>query len=279
MSVSQTAPLTSNGTLNNNVVRQVAVIAFTVSNWVMSALLGSGLNQSSADANRAYFLPVNGTFAIWGVIFLTELFYAIYQGLPAQRERTIHRTIGGWVALNAALTSGWIVCALPQINQGRSIFVVLTVLFLIGMLFSLTQAFIRLHRLSAELTTPDRWLVRVPVTIFFAWLNVAMIANTAAALIALGFTGEPNGALWAARMLVVATGLASAVILYNRPNIGTIVYTGVVVWAVVGIAANNTDRAPLVVILSLVAAVVVVVVTVFDWLRRRSASSVPSNPA
>jgi hypothetical protein len=257
-------------------LRQFLVIVFAVLDVISSFWLGSSLDQGG-EANPVYFLPFGPTFAIWGLIFASQLVYAGYQALPAQRTRPLHQGIGWWVAANAALTALWNFLAGTAEVAGneaiRPLLIAATVVTLMGMLFSLTRAFIVLRQMDGDLTPRDRWLAQFPVTVFFAWLNVAMIANTTAALAVNGFTGEPNGAVWAAAMLVVATGLASAVLTYARPGLATTTYASVIVWAVIGIFANNLERSALVAAFSIgaaliVAGVAVVRVTRIDQMRQ-----------
>lgn len=261
-------------------VRQFAVLVFAALDIFSSFWLGSSLDQAASDA-PVYFLPFGPTFAIWGVIFTSQMVYAVYQALPAQRERLLHRRIGGWIACNAALTALWNFTAGSAEQAANAavapLLVAATVVILVGMLFSLTRAFITLREMHDELTQRDRWLAQFPVTVFFAWLNVAMIANTTAALAANGFTGAPNGPWWAAAMLIIAALLASAIIRYTRVGLATLTYAGVIIWAVIGILFNNLERAPVVVITSVVTLVVVVAVTGFHMAQARRPAPSPSN--
>ncbi|MDX2075696.1 MAG: hypothetical protein SFZ02_04655 [bacterium] len=236
----------------NNRIRQIAVIVFALLDIISSFWLGDSLNQGEPGAVEVpiYFLPANLTFAIWGLIFSSQLVYGIYQALPSQTERVLHKRIGWWVALNAALTALWNFTAGNSGQQGdpnfQPLLVVATVFILMGMLFALTRVFIIFRELYSDFAPIDRWLVQFPITIFFAWLNVAMIANSAAALVAVGYTGEPNGEIWATGMLIIAMMLASLMIFYTRPGLITITYTGVIIWAAIGILVNNINRSSLV---------------------------------
>jgi cell division protein FtsW (lipid II flippase) len=69
-------------------------------------------------------------------------------------------------------------------------------------------------------------------------------------------------------MLIVATILASLIIIYSQPNIGTVVYTSVIVWALIGIFFNNTNRSALVAGVCVAASIVVILVTIFHFSRR-----------
>jgi hypothetical protein len=264
----------------NDSIRQILVLVFALTCIASSFWLGSSLDQGN-DLTPVYFLPFGLTFAIWGLIFSSSLVYAVYQALPGQAARPLHQRIGGWVALNGALTTLWNFTAgsagQPNAPDYQPLFVVATVFILIGMLYALTRAIITLRSMHHDLTPRDHWLVLFPVTLFFAWLNVAMIANTTAALDAVGFTGAANGETWAAGMLIVAAFVASSVVVYTRQDLSTLTYAGVIVWALIGIFFNNSARSPLVATLCVVTSAAVIFVTVWHLGRRRPGSR--RNPA
>jgi uncharacterized membrane protein YhaH (DUF805 family) len=256
-------------------IRQALVLSGAVLDIAASFWLGTSLDQvPGADPTPVYFLPVNLTFAVWGVIFTSALVYAIYQALPAQTRRPLHRQIGWFAAANAWLTALWIFLSRQAAREGapdaQPIFVVFTVFVLFGMLFCLTNNIITFRREHDKLTRADRWLAQIPGTIFFAWLNVAAIANITAAFDAYGVTGEPYGAVWAAGMLGVATVLAVLMIRFSRPSAATLAYSGVILWALLGILLNNTGRSELVVGACVAAGVVVALVTAFHLYTGRA---------
>lgn len=253
----------------NNRIRQIAVLITAALDIVSSFWLGSSLNQTGTDSTPVYFLPFDLTFAIWGLIFTSQLVYAVYQALPGQATRPIHQRIGGWVAVNAGLTALWNLCAGFAGQEGtpgfQPLLVVTTAFILTGMLYALTRVFITLHEMDAHIIPRDRWLVQFPTTIFFAWLNVAMIANTTAALDALGLTGSPSDPLWAVAMLAVTVVLATLMVRYTRAGLATISYASVIVWAAIGIVFNNLDRSPLVAASAGIAAVAVAVAAAIHY--------------
>ncbi|MBC8098665.1 MAG: hypothetical protein H7Y11_04435, partial [Armatimonadetes bacterium] len=170
-------------------IRQVSVVIFAIGQMVASFVFGSEqFGEYTAEVttlgNRpaVYFLPVGITFAIWGVIFIGSLIYAVYQAQPSQTTRAIHRRVGGWAALNSLFCALWLWASAQSGLVGapgfRPEYVWLTVAFIIGMLFAMTQAMIGLRQHAATLTRTDHWAMQVPVAIYFAWLNVATIANT-----------------------------------------------------------------------------------------------------
>jgi preprotein translocase subunit SecG len=87
----------------------------------------------------------------------------------------------------------------------------------------------------------QRWLVRVPFSIYLGWITVATVANATSLF---SYWGWGNGldrtsAIWAAIMLVVATVIAVLMSLRH----GDIAYIAVIVWAFAGIAVKHSGNA------------------------------------
>lgn len=254
-------------------LRQFLVVFFAIAEVAASFGISSRLEQgSNPSALRPYFLPIDITFIVWGIIYLGALAYAVYQAQNSQRERALHRRIGGWAILNMALCTLWLPVSVAGGNLGdpgfNPIFTALTAIIIVGMLVAMTAVFIILRQMDAQLTRQDRWLAQVPMTIYFAWLNVATVANTTAALYAYGITGEPNGALIAAVMLVIAGLITCTMVLYSRAGIGTVAYIVVILWALLGIYLNNTDRAMIVSNTAAAVALVFALVSTYHFINR-----------
>jgi hypothetical protein len=256
-----------------DMIRQVLVLLFAIGQWISAFAIGSRFEEVEGTNPGDYFIPTDATFVVWGFIYLGATLYGVYQALPAQRERTVHRRVGWWLGANYLLCSIWNLTSVQSGEYGspdfQPIFIALTVVIIVGMLIALTGAFIRIRNLDSELTRTDRLLIQVPHAIYFAWINLAVIANTVSALTAYGITGEPYGAYWSAAMIVIATVLTSLMVLYSRASIGTIAYTTVIVWALIGIFIDNNDESNLVGTLSIIAALVVTGVTVFHLFNNR----------
>ena len=83
---------------STDLTRGLAVVALAVIQIVVAGLGGSGATgEDVGTVARSYpspVLPAGWTFAIWGPIYLAFLGYAVYQLLPAQRTREVHRATG-----------------------------------------------------------------------------------------------------------------------------------------------------------------------------------------
>ena len=107
-----------------------------------------------------------------------------------------------------------------------------------------------------------RLLVHVPFSVYLGWITIASIANVATALVSVGWDGfglSPE--TWAILVLAVALIIALAMILTRRD----IAYTLVIVWALAGIAINQSAYANIV-LTAEVAIVIIVVALVATWI-------------
>lgn len=262
--------------MNRDRVRQVAVAVTILLQTISAGISGSGmLNTDQSDVSNSfetYFTPAGITFAVWGLIYLGQLVYAVYQALPAQTTRSIHRSIGWWSVSAALANALW-----PPVFSltGRygspdfqPIYLWLSVIIIVWLLVSLIRIFVVLRQLAPQATQADRWLVQLPFYSYFAWLNVATIANVTTLLIALGWTGEQDGPIWSVVMIGVATLLAVALLLYGRGKPGLAGFAAVIVWALIGIYLGNNAKSVLVGTSAIVAALVVVLMAVYRLWRR-----------
>lgn len=260
-------------------IRQITLVVFSVLQLAANALGGAGLLFSNgvtvgeiSDSFRTFFTPAGYTFAVWGPIYLGLTLYAIYQGLPGQGKRTVHRRVGWWAVSAAAANTLWTPVFTSAGLFGTETFqpfiVVLALAIIVWMLVSLARIFVILRNMNADLTTADRWLVQVPFYGYFAWINVATVANATTALISLGWTGAQSGAVWSALIIATATVITAALILYSRGSLGTAAFLAVLVWAFIGVYAGNNEQSMLVGAAAIAAAVVLVIVAAFRFFNR-----------
>ncbi|MGB3595274.1 MAG: tryptophan-rich sensory protein, partial [Ornithinimicrobium sp.] len=173
-------------------IRQVGVSAaeiFCVVGTLYGVgVLGTRVEESSggalaADATR--LAPAGPAFSIWSVIYLGLAAYTVWQWLPSQSARSLHRRIGWWVAASMVLNATWLLVT----QQGwiwLSVVVILVLALVLGLL---------LKRLTPR--PRPRVVERVAVDgtfgLYLGWVAVATCANVTAALVSSGV--EP-GPVW-----------------------------------------------------------------------------------
>jgi hypothetical protein len=277
----------------NDRLRQILVLVLAIAQLVISTLSsasnvfsidGSGNVGAISDSLRTYFTPADYAFAVWGVIFLGVIVYGVYQALPSQRTREVHRSIAGWVMLTVIINTAWTLVFIQSGLRGTENFrpgvVLVTAFMIVAILFGLLQIYLRLRRLDASLTRADRWLVTLPWSLFFAWVTVATVANWAIAGLALGWEGQGIAEIIAVGLVAVAVAITSAVVWVSRAHVGLIGYTGVVIWALVAVAVGNQDQSQLVPVAGFIGAAVVGVVTLIRLSRgNRGGESAQLMPA
>ena len=259
-------PLTTRRSSTQDLARGSVVAVLAVLQIVVAGLGGVGAGDSVGAAARSFatpVLPADWTFVIWAPIYLTFLGYAVYQLLPAQRGRPVHRATGWWLAASAVLNAGWILAFSAQD-------IVFAEVLILALLAVLARVFGRLSRERAS-GSLERAALRFPVALYTGWVSLAVVAGTAATGVRLGLPG--GGALAtiaAVLMLLVVAGIVASVTTFGTAVVG---YAAAVVWALVGIALNGPPAAVG------VAAAVACVVVLFATARRVSTSGDPRRAA
>ncbi len=273
--------------MRNDRLRQFLVLFSIIALIVMNYLSNTGLfgGQTNGDVSRKYHTlvtPAGYAFAIWGLIFLGLLAFAVYQALPSQRTNSRFRAIGWWVILNAFCNAIWS----PLFNTEH---IDLALLIILVMLFSLVvieqRLLIRrdsggyagtgaaLLPIDPDMTLPESsaplletWLARIPFSMYFGWLTVATILNVAVYLKAtdVSLIGLSESA-WATVVLIV--GILIGAVVFNRFR--SVTYMLVFAWAYVAIAVEQTGYGQIKVV-ALIGASVAVILAITGFVSRKT---------
>jgi hypothetical protein len=254
----------------NDRLRQVLVILATVGQAVLGWWSNTAIQPSNgevSDSFMTYFIPDGLTFAVWGYLYLIVIAYGVYQLLPSQTTRPLHRSIGPWVALGCGASAIWPlifqssgVFGTPEFNP---LFLWLSVGVILVLLFSLIKVVAAIIHRNRQIAGTDRWLVALPFYSYLAWGSVATIANVTVLLISLGWTAEMGGPIWSTVMIVVATLIVLGVMFVSWNRAGIIGFGAVIVWALLGIYRGNADASMLVGTVALAAGAVVALVALW----------------
>jgi benzodiazapine receptor len=237
----------------------IAVLAVIVVNSLANIIPFNGQTTGQVSENLSnYFVPAGYVFSIWGLIYLGLVAYAIFQVRPVETKNPHLKAISGWFLLSSAANIVWLL--LWHYNQ-----FILTVPVMLVLLFSLIKIYLILHKGNSQVSTGERWTVRIPFSIYLGWITVATIANISATLVSLNWNGLGIAPTTWFLVVLVAAILITALMAYFRRDSA---YLLVPVWAFVGIALRPTDS-NLVVTASWVAAGFVLVLVVFSILKPR----------
>lgn len=220
--------------MNKSILRQIAVVVAIVAVIVVNVLAnalplnGQGTGEIS-DRFQVLFVPAGYVFAIWGLIYIGLIAYAIFQALPVQRDNPRLRAIFWPVIVGAIANIVWIF--LWHYNQ-----LALTVVAMLVLLASLIVVYLRLGIQKTPVSRAERWAVHVPFSIYLGWITVATIANISNLLWFAGWNGFGLSAqTWFLIMLAAAVVIAAAMALTRHD----VAYLLVLVWAVAGIAVKH----------------------------------------
>ena len=227
----------------------VTAVSQLLSSPVSSALQGGFANTGAiSDANRSPVTPAGYAFSIWGLIYLACLALATYQALPGQRHREVHRRTGWWLAAAFLSSTVWV-----PIFGSRTIW--LSQIVILVLVACLAAATIRLTRSGPAHSGAERWLLRLPVTLYLGWATLATFAGLATTFRSLGM---PERAGWVTALSVVLLVVAAAIcvgVVYRETAAAGFAFAAC--WALAAVAVATYETPVRVVALLALAAVLI----------------------
>lgn len=250
-----------------DLLRQGVVLASTlfaiIGSFIGSGAAGGTPIQNAAGgalaADATLIAPAGSAFAIWNVIYIGLLAYAVWQSLAKQKDSPRQRLLGYPIAASLVLNGAWIL----SIQFGA---LLLSVVLIILLLCVLVWAFFRCLR-----TTPTSLLEALiadgTVGLYLGWVCVATAANITAWLVAIGVgggtsTSSPTSDLWA---VVIISGAGTIGVLLAIAGHGRLAPSLSLSWGLGWLASARLTgdlRSSPAAIAAIIAVVVVMVVTV-----------------
>ena len=223
------------GHTQSDVVRAV-VLAVAAVAQVLGSPLGTALagGRSVADVSDAYanvVTPAGYAFAIWGLIFALCLAYAVYQALPAQLGRAVHRRAGWPLAVAFAANTAWEL-VFPQ--DGRWVLVANVLILVV-----VASTAVALARLQVpEPSGLDRVLPTVTASLLLGWVTIATVANVAITGV---YLGAPTDTALATGAGIVALVAAAVVVLdvSMRLRVAAGPFAAAAAWGVYAVSRND----------------------------------------
>lgn len=263
--------------MNRNTIRQIvsAVVilgAFAVAN-VAGFMASSGSQRDIANTNFAdssYFFPADYVFfTLWSLIYTGVAIFAVYQALPSQRDNARFAKSSYILALNMVLNASWVLI-FAQEQFVLSFVVILPILVTTGLVYW----WLEVGR-AAQATLFERIAIWIPISVYFAWVSVATVANVTITLISLEWGGFGiSGETWGVIMLVVA-GLLGLIV---HRLLLDVVYLLVFIYAYVGIVVRWWQDSTIVSYTSIGVIVLLVLAVIYNFVSNvRHQSTSPQN--
>lgn len=208
---------------------------------VVNGLAGSGafFGESVGSVSQELdnlFTPAGYAFSIWGLIYLGLAIFLIFQwySLIKQKNEDVLVATGSLFFIANLTNVAWILLWINRMPGFAMLAMLVLLATLVAIAFSL-----RLETWDAPVSVIA--FVWWPWTIYLGWIVVATVANAAAWLTSLGWSGGPfSECLWTIIIIGVAT-LIYLSLIYTR-NMREAAMVGV--WAFVAIAVKQFDSNP-----------------------------------
>jgi len=218
-------------------LKWINIIAFVLTVIVnglagSTTILGGKFTAEISDANPTLITPAGYVFSIWGVIYLLLGVFVVFQALPNQQGQAFQKKIGWLFALSSLLNIVWLF--LWQYE-----YLVFSVVLMFLLLATLILIYLRLDIGRSDVRMREKLAVHLPFSVYLGWITIASIANVSLFLVSENWDGFGIGAeTWATLIIIVALVIALLVLVTRRD----IAYGLVVVWALFGIAVNQSGN-------------------------------------
>lgn len=251
-------------------VNVLLAFATVIINLLANILPINGKNTGViADSIPNLFVPSGITFAIWGVIYILLIGFAIYQLLDLfgkiEAESGYMKRISYWFILASLGNIIWIFLWHYE-------YILYSLLPILLLLISLLMMYQRLEIGSVNVSKMERYLVHLMVSVYLGWLTVATIAQVTAALVVLEVGGLYLGEMvWTILVILVAM-LITLLFLYQKKDIA---YASVIVWALLGIIIKRVQTDPIygiqmeIAITAAIAGLVVLIGIIYTALKKQ----------
>lgn len=206
---------------------------------------------SISDGLRSLFTPAGYAFAIWGLIYLLLLGFAIYQGRSLFKKdlnTDFVLTIGPWFIISCIANCAWILTWMYE-------FTGLSILAMFLLLFSLLKIVVKNDMELWDAPIPVIIFLWWPFVVYAGWITVASIANISAYLVKIQWSGWGiSEVTWTLFLVGIATAV-NLIVTWTR-NMREFALVGA--WALGAIAVANWDSQEIIQWTCLIAAAILV---------------------
>ena len=176
----------------------------------------------------------------------------MYQALPAQHARAVHRVTGWWVAGAFASSTVWVPIFVSESLLAAQVVIV-------ALVAVLAVALARMTTLGPASGAAEQWLLRLPVSGYLGWATIATVAGTGTTARWAGVDLTDAFASLLAVVAVLVLALLAGVV--ARTVLAATGFAALLAWGLAAVAVGSTSPAVSVaaVVAALVPGVVIVV--------------------
>ncbi|GAB2789880.1 hypothetical protein HNQ93_003265 [Hymenobacter luteus] len=208
-----------------------AIVGNIALNYVSQRYPFNGQTNAQVSAKYPTVLtPAGYAFSIWGLIFLSLLFYAVWQLLPAQRRNPLPDAVARPLVFANLLTGLWLVVFAYELLVPSAVVMLL-------ILASLAVVYGRARHFVGRQEAP--WYSSVPFGLYLGWISVATVVNTT---LTLGTQWQP-GPEESIEIAIVLVGITAGLALNVTRRFRELAYPAAVAWGLAGIWAARRFEA------------------------------------
>lgn len=230
------------------------VITIAVNYLSNTGMLNGNTMKTISDRYANYFTPAGYAFSIWGLIYAGLLAFVIYTAttLSKQGKETAPLPqIKWWFVISCLANSLWVVTWLYG-HIGLSVLVMAVIFFSLVKIILNTGAALGSHPFKTHL------FIFAPFSLYLGWISVAFIANTAAYLTSIEWSGWGISPITWTLIMIAAAGLVNIFTVWAR---SLFLFGAVGIWALLAIAASN-DTSSIISSCYIVSAIILLVMIV-----------------
>ncbi len=210
----------------------VSFVLMVAVNAIANILPLNGVTTGAvSDSYPNLFAPAGITFLIWGLIYLLLAVFIIYQlgALKSKKRLRIEliKSIGVYFIISSLANMAWIFAW--HYKHISATVIIMVVIFL-----ALAIIYTKINNM--ELSKRAKVFVRLPFSVYFGWITIALIANITTWLVSVGWSGfglSPE----LLTVIVIALGAVISIttILLNKD----VAFGLVILWAYLGILIKH----------------------------------------
>jgi benzodiazapine receptor len=237
------------------------IITLTINGLSNTTLIGGRTTAEVSNSYPTLITPEGYVFAIWGIIYVLLGVFLVYHALPSQKDSPFQKQVDGLFILASVFNVVWLFFWQNELLP-------ISVVIIFAFLASLIAIYLRLNIGRSNVSLKEKLCVHVPFSVYLGWITIATIANIAVTLVSVGWDGFGLSLqTWAILVLAVALIIDLAVIATRRD----IAYSLVFIWALAGIAVNQTANPSIVLTAGIAIAIIAVALAItvaFSRIRR-----------
>lgn len=243
----------------------LCAVAMPLVSWLSQSGVFGPDNATISDRYPTLLVAAGYAFSVWGLIFLLDVVFGIWQLRPRQQDHPTLARIRPAAAAGFALTAAWMPIFAQQIFW-------LALLVIWASMGCLLYCAIILSRHPSPHPGERAW-AWLPLSLHAGWLTLAAFLNTAQVIVAYGWLPADDMLSWSRWLFAAA---AIVLLTANWAMRGNWAYVAVAVWGLIAVyikqSASPLPGAGTAAWLAAIIAIFAVLQTLRERLRHRRAN-------